>query len=202
MAKVSALVKSTLKSTASINQAGRTLRTSFEAKGIRVLGSGMYGAAIEDNGEVFKVFGSEERGYGAFIRFMKGKSSCLLPRVKVVGKIGSYTCAHIERLYPLSEMGASAAYDLADWVAYVAHTHRYKKYGLGYQQSRVKFPVGAEKYVNKANMVGLIKKMVDWMLENQQDGRYGLDLHTGNFMLRRNADGTKQVVITDPFCNA
>lgn len=201
MAKVSERIRTTLSKTGGAKRPGSTLREAFVAAEVNVLGSGMYGVAIEDGGDVFKIFGSEEVGYGAFLKFLKGKSSVLLPKVKVVGQFGNYTCASVERLYSMEEMGNREAWYFAEWVSAVAYNYLAKKHGQGCGGRRAKFPAEAEQYVNRANMIGLIKKMVDWMVTNQYDCGFGLDIHYGNFMLRHNADGTKQVVITDPFCN-
>ena len=204
MAKVSELVRSTL-SNANIylDRPGNVLREKLVKQGITVLGWGMYGAAIEDSGEVFKIFGSQERGYGAFIRFMKGKSSVLLPRVKVVGSFGSFTCAHIERLHTMAnEIGGDLACEVASWISYVAHKEYAKLTGGHCYWNRHRFPEAASQFVNKTNMVGLVKKMVAWSVENEGslDRELTFDLHHGNMMVRRNDDGTKQIVITDPFC--
>lgn len=202
MVKVSERIRNTLKSAGTSGRPDSILHNAFRENNVTVLGSGSYGAAIEDDGEVFKIFCSDEVGYGAFLQFLKGKSSVLLPRVKTVGTFGNYTCTHIERLYPLDSMEDCDAYYMAAWISEVALNHRHKKYGHGFNQGKPKFPKNGEKYVNRTNMIGLIKKMVDWMYANDYQYQVSLDLHCGNFMLRNNPDGTQQVVITDPFCNS
>lgn len=202
MAKVSEAVRSTLSTAAERNAPGYYLKETFREKGVNVLGAGMYGAAIEENGNVFKIFGKEERGYGAYLAYLKGKSSVLHPRVKLVGSFGLYTCVHIERLYDLrSEIGANLAYDFAQWASYIARKAYVRAGGNDFVE-KVRFPKAAAQYVNKANMVGMLTKLAKFVAEhNAANGRVGWDLHSGNFMVRRNEDGTKQIVLTDPFCN-
>lgn len=202
MAKVSEIVRTTLTSETLARKApGYHLAKMFRESGVKVLGDGMYGAAIEDRGEVFKIFGAQELGYNRYLQFLKGKSSVLLPRVKTVGQFGPYTCVHIERLYNLREIGFQLEHDLSRWIEYVAKNYAFKKYGLGRKPDRYRFPQEAAQYVNKANMIGILKKMVDWAANNGLEEGIDLDLHNGNFMVRKNEDGSMQVVITDPFCD-
>ncbi len=202
MAKVSALVRSTLTSARDgIGAPGHYLKAELHSQGINVIGHGQYGAVIEEDAQVFKIFGKDEAGYGAFIKFLKGKSSTLLPRVKTVGTFGNYTCVHIEKLVKMDEMGDRLSNQLAWWINAYVRTYLSKKYGIGWKEV-VSFPKEAEKYVNRANCMGLLKKMADWMVANQENGRrIGFDLHNGNFMLRKGPDGAMQLVITDPWCN-
>lgn len=203
MAKVSEAVRSTLTSAATGYRApGHYLKTTFESKGVTVLGAGMYGAAIEENGNIFKIFGKEEKGYGAYLNYLKGKSSVLNPRVKVIGSFGAFTCVHIERLHHMGdEIGHDLAYAFAEWASYVARK-AFNKAGGDEWFCKAPFPKGAEQFVNKANMAGMLKKLAvfayNHFKENEQDMTW--DLHSGNFMVRRNEDGTKQIVLTDPFC--
>lgn len=200
MVKVSERIRSTISNAGSAPRPGHLLREAFLNAGITVLGNGMYGAVIEDQGQAFKIFGADEAGYGAFVKYLKGKSSVLLPKIQTVGTFGNYQCIHIEKLERMSVLGDRVHWDIACWASYVVDKYLWSKYGWSYKPSRVVFPAGAEKFVNKANMVGLLKKMVDWKIDNEGSHELTFDLHEGNFMVRVDADGNKQVVITDPFC--
>lgn len=203
MAKVSEAVRSTLTAAATGYRApGHYLKTHLAEKGVTVLGAGMYGAAIEENGNIFKIFGKEEKGYGAYLNYLKGKSSVLNPRVKVIGSFGAFTCVHIERLHDMAdEIGIDLAIAFADWASYVARKAFIKAGGEDYLMP-APFPKGAEQFVNKANMAGMLKKLAVFAYNHFKDTEQSVewDLHRGNFMVRRNEDGTKQIVLTDPFC--
>jgi hypothetical protein len=201
MVKVSDSLKSAITAADDRIAAGWYLESYFRKAGVTVLGAGMYGAAIEDQGNVFKVFSSDERGYGAFLTYLKGKSSILYPRVKTVGTFGAYQCVHIERLYPLTDsMSYEDATKFAAWASYIARKGNAKAVGAGNARHfKTRFPQAAAKFCHQLNMTGMLTKLGAWMAENG-DG-VGFDLHRGNFMMRHNADGTRQIVLTDPFCN-
>lgn len=205
MAQVSELTRTAITTAEADHfQPGYHLADKLKVAGVNVLGNGWYGAAIEEDGQVFKIFGREEAGYGQFVKYLKGKSSTLLPRINHVGSFGAWQVVQIERLYNLDdELGIELAMQVGDWIAYTFGRHLQRMgirdfYWLG---KRPSFPKEAEGLFNKANFIGLLVKMADYMqaynAENSMTIRF--DIHRGNVMVRRNADGTRQLVITDPW---
>lgn len=202
MPQVSELVRNTISTAGDATYAwstGHYLKKRLEDAEIPVLGVGAYGAVVEDGGQVFKIFKTDEIGYGAFVKYLKGKSSVLLPQTEVIGTFGAYTCIHIERLEALTVLGENAAYQFSEWARYIGRRYREQKYGISHGCWPTKFPKEFNLFVNKANFIGMMKKMIDWSMANEYGDKVELDLHYGNFMVRTNADGLKQVVITDPW---
>lgn len=185
---------------------GATLRDGLTSKGINVLGAGHYGAAIEENGEVFKIYGAPEKGYDRFVKYATGKRSVLLPRMSPVGQFGNWKVVHVEHLYSLdSVLGTDVANELGGWINY-SLTSKLDKRGVshrGWWVTKVKFPKDAEAIVNRANLIGLLTKMIDVMVAiNAEGGKtVRFDVHRENVMVRKNADGTMQLVLTDPWAD-
>ena len=172
MVKVSDSIKSTITNATGRTAAGWYLETYLRDAGITVLGAGMYGAAIEDQGNVFKIFSADERGYGTFLQFLKGKSSVLYPAVKKVGVFGSYQVVHIERLYNLVDsMSHDDACQFAAWANYIARKGRAKAAGIPCGTFKERFPKAAAKFCHQLNMTGMLTKLGAWMYENGEIGR-------------------------------
>lgn len=204
MAKVSEKIRTAL-TTSNIAAGwgvGKRIAASFTAQGIEVLGSGQFGAVIRDNGNVVKIFNAQEKGYGFYLNFLKGKSSVLHPRVKTVGTFGQFTCVQIEPLVDFRKIaGNEVANDLASWIDYKCKSVRCRLQGSKYPW-RSRFPEAASQYVNKTNLAGMLDKFVRAIVEHEKATGVDLtlDIHAGNFMLRDNGDGSYQLVLTDPLC--
>lgn len=204
MAKVSEKIRTAL-TTSNIAVGwgvGKRIAAQFTKQGIEVLGSGQFGAVIRDNGNVVKIFNAQEKGYGFYLNFLKGKSSVLHPRVKTVGTFGQFTCVQIEPLVDFSKIaGSDVANQLAEWISYKCYATQYRIRGSKYPY-KSRFPEAASQYVNQTNLAGMLDKFVRAIVKYEQETDVGLtlDIHAGNFMLRDNGDGTYQFVLTDPLC--
>lgn len=204
MAKVSEKIRTAL-TTSNIAVGwgvGKRIAAQFTKQGIEVLGSGQFGAVIRDNGNVVKIFNAQEKGYGFYLNFLKGKSSVLHPRVKTVGTFGQFTCVQIEPLVDFSKIaGNEVASELAGWIDYKCNSVRYRLRGCKYAW-KSRFPEAAAQYVNKTNLAGMLDKFVRAIVKHEKETGVDLtlDIHAGNFMLRDNGDGSYQFVLTDPLC--
>lgn len=208
MTQVSELTREAIASTSTgngWNSPGGTLREGLSKKGITVLGSGYYGAAIEEDGQVFKIYGTKEVGYNEFVNYAVGKRSVLLPQISQVGQFGEWRVVHIERLYSLIDViGETDATMVGNWISYTM-AKKLMQRGIDGRNwwSKCKFPKSADAIVNRANLIGLLTKMIDKMVEiNSRGGKtIRFDVHRDNVMVRKNADGTMQLVLTDPWAD-
>lgn len=156
----------------------------------KVLGSGEFGTVFDGKKAVRKVY--KDKAYHAFAQHAKSnQDNPHLPKIHSLHKVKG-TNAGIVKMEKLHNYDHPENNPLS----YDSHTD----YG-NYRGSAEKIHdvlAGPKGQVLKADHPGLHKTISD-LAHKFPNHRF--DLHSGNIMLRHNADGTKTHVITDPIIN-
>lgn len=158
-------------------------------KSLRDLGEGCWGTVFEhptDKNIVVKVFDREDNAYFAYLKWaVENQSNVYAPKIYSAHESDSIGIVFMERLEPLGP-----------------------KQFKNFSETHFKLDTLRRSYVSSATLMDNtllstvaykespdFRSLLRFLMDVARDGRYVVDLHDGNAMMRGN-----QVVVTDPIC--
>ncbi len=143
-----------------------------------------------DEGTTLKVVAVADAADAQFQGFTKRKTSVMLPKTETVATLDGFRIDSIEKLVPLKDVIGDDNAAFNNWLARYAGARSVGKATRGAKDEAA--PASVESIVHVGNLRGLVNKLVQF-----NAGK--LEMTFDRFSVRENTDGTKQIVITDPF---
>lgn len=165
----------------------------LDCQGVEVLGMGAFGAVIDCDLFVIKIFDATDMGYISFLNFCEtvGKNR-YLPEIYFHQKISKYL--HIAMIEKLEAFGSETDKE------YLGIRQYGQRWGRKAEAEKLNAEVTAilelmKTYKDAYNQVAADhNSTADWKVHEYMS-ELCHDVHSGNVMLRE-----KQLVITDPWC--
>lgn len=143
-----------------------------------------------DEGTTLKVVAAADAADAQFQAFTKRKTSVMLPKAETVATLEGFRIDSVEKLVPLKDVIGDDNAAFNNWLARYAGARSVGKATRGAKDEAA--PASVESIVHVGNLRGLVNKFVQF-----NAGKLAMTFD--GFSVRENADGTKQIVITNIF---
>lgn len=177
-----------------VDNAGEMIAQGIKARkkaDLKVLGfTAMSATVATDEGDTLRIVSKRDAADAQFQGFTKRKTSVMLPKTETVADLDGFRIDKIEQLVPLKSVIGDDNDAFNSWLARYAGARSTGKATRGARDETA--PASVESIVHVGNLRGLVNKMV-------QFNAGAMAMTFDRFSVRENADGTKQIVITDPF---
>lgn len=145
---------------------------------------------VTDEGDTLRIVAKSDVADAQFQSFTKRKTSVMLPKTETVLDLEGFRIDKVEQLVPLKNVIGDDNDAFNSWLTRYAGARSTGKATRGGRDETA--PASVESIVHVGNLRGLVNKLV-------QFNAGAMALTFDRFSVRENQDGTKQIVITDPF---
>lgn len=143
-----------------------------------------------DEGDTLRIVSKKDAADERFQGFTKRKTSVMLPKSETVADVDGFRIDKVEKLVTLKSVIGDDNDAFNSWLARYAGARSVGKATRGGRDEAA--PASVQDIVHVGNLRGLVNKLV-------QFNAGVLPLSFDRFSVRENVDGSKQIVITDPF---